>query len=428
MGVDLPTFLGIVVGVVVAAFIVLMAIGITLLVRRSRREAAAPAPGRTDAGVALVQADDAVKDGADELAFAVAQFGDDRTRDFAAALATAKADLTRAFRFQQRLDDAEPDSDQQRAEWTHQIRALADGARTSVTAMAASFEELRRTEAGAPDTLKVLRASLAALATRRAASASTVAELRTKYLDPAISTVGSNLDAANAALAAGTVAADATEAALRASTVPNVSDELRAVQDAVGAATQQLDAIDHRRDELASAETGIAALVTETTAAIAAAKSLRDAPPDPDSATAVNQAIAALQTELVAAAKPGRRDPAAQLDRLVDASDKLDVAVAAAQNQQRRLDGARAALGGALVSATSQIAAVTDYIDGHRGGVGADARTRLAEAERQLMLAHNESDPVTALDIARRAQTDARDADALAKYYGGFGLHAPFAD
>jgi len=424
---NLATLLGLVVGVVVVAFLVLMTAGIVLLARRSRQEALAPAPGRTDAGVALVQADDAVKNGADELAFAVAQFGEDRTRDFAATLATAKSDLTRAFRLQQQLDDAEPDSDQQRAEWTHQIRALADGARSSVTAAAATFDDLRRTEAGAPDALKVLRSSLAALATRRAASASTVADLRTKYIDSAISTVGANLDAADAALAAGAKAADATDAALSTSTVPNVTDELKAVQDAVATATQQLDAIDHRRDELLAAQKSIADLATEATGAIAAAKTLRDAPPDPDSAAAVNDAIAALQKQLTAVAKPGRRDPAAQLDALVDASDALDVAVAAAQNQQRRLDGARAALGGAMVSAKSQIAAVTDYIDGHRGGVGADARTRLAEAQRQLMLAQNESDPVNALDIARRAQTDARDADALARYDAGDGLHAPYA-
>jgi len=424
---NLATLLGLVVGVVVVAFLVLMTTGVVLLARRSRLQALAPAPGRTDAGVALVQADDAVKNGADELAFAVAQFGEDRTRDFAATLATAKADLTRAFRLQQRLDDSEPDSDQQRSEWTHQIRALADGARDSVTAAAAAFDDLRRNEAGAPDTLKVLRSSLAALAKRRGASASTVADLRTKYLDKAIGTVGASLDAADAALVAGGKAADATDAALASSTVPNVTDQLKAVQDAVAAATQQLDAIDHRRDELLAAEKSIADLVTEATGAITAAKTLRDAPPDPDSAAAVNDAIAALQKQLTAVAKPGRRDPAAQLDALVDASDALDVAVAAAQNQQRRLDGARAALGGAMVSAKSQIAAVTDYIDGHRGSVGADARTRLAEAQRQLMLAQNESDPVNALDIARRAQTDARDADALARYDAGDGMHAPYA-
>jgi hypothetical protein len=59
---------------------------------------------------------------------------------------------------------------------------------------------------------------------------------------------------------------------------------------------------------------------------------------------------------------------------------------------------------------------VRDLI-GSRGG-SVSARTRLAEAERQLMLAQAaaDSDPVEALDAVRRAVTHARDADALARY------------
>jgi hypothetical protein len=50
--------------------------------------------------------------------------------------------------------------------------------------------------------------------------------------------------------------------------------------------------------------------------------------------------------------------------------------------------------------------------------VGAAARTRLAEAERQLSVAEAEAEtePVTALDTARRAMTHATDADALARF------------
>ena len=104
----------------------LTVLGVVLISRRARRDALAPAPGRTDAGVALVRADTALRDGIDELGYAVAQFGEDRTRDFKAALDAARADLDRAFRFQQRLDDVEPDSDRQRREWTREITALAD--------------------------------------------------------------------------------------------------------------------------------------------------------------------------------------------------------------------------------------------------------------------------------------------------------------
>jgi hypothetical protein len=71
---------------------------------------------------------------------------------------------------------------------------------------------------------------------------------------------------------------------------------------------------------------------------------------------------------------------------------------------------------GALVAARSQISTTSDFIDTRRGAIGSEARTRLAEARRLLMLAETEADPVTALDTARRSATYSRDADALARY------------
>ena len=114
-------------------------------------------------------------------------------------------------------------------------------------------------------------------------------------------------------------------------------------------------------------------------------------------------------------------DPFAQRDRLRAARDRLEVARAAARNAQGRLDGARGALGGAIAIAESQLRVARAAID--RGGprIGADARTRLAEAERQLVIARQEPDPVAALDAARRATSRASDAEALAAFDGTGG-------
>jgi hypothetical protein len=409
---DLATVAGLVVGVVVTAFAALTVLGVVLLRRRARREALAPPPGTTDAGVALVRADTALRDGVDELGYAVAQFGEDRTRDFKAALDAARADLDRAFRLQQQLDDAYADTDRQRREWTRDIAAIANRVSQTVSAQSQQFAQLRRSEADAPETIAQLRRNLAAVRDRRAGSAGTFAELTKTYPDSSIAVVAGNLDGADAALDRADAALTAAEAGVAAN-IP-VTDQLAAAESGVHEATQLLDAIDRRRDELAKAVAGIEAIRAEETVSLEAARALRDAPPDPDSGAAVNDAIAALETKLAESAKKGRRDPVADLDALVDASDKLDIAVAAARNQQRRLDGARSALAGALVSARTQLAAVSDYIGSHGGG--ADARTRLAEGQRNLLLAENEADPVEALDAARRAQTNARDADALARY------------
>jgi hypothetical protein len=411
---DPVTSIALVVGVVLVAFAGLTVLGVVLISRRARRDAKAPAPGRTDAGVALVRADTALREGIDELGYAVAQFGEDRTRDFTAALDAARADLDKAFRFQQRLDDVEEDSDRQRREWTLEIKALATRVSTKVSAEAARFETLRRAEADAPETIALLRRNLAAAQDRRAKSAATFAELKKAYTDDTIAVVAGNLDAADAALAKAGEAVDAAEKGLAANSVNAVTEQLAASEAGIREAAQLLDAIDRRRDELAKAVAGIRDIDVEEKAALEAARALRDAPPDPDSGAAVNTAIAGLEEELVLVAKKGKRDPVADLDRLVDASDRLDIAVAAARNQQRRLEGARSALAGALVSARTQLAAVSDYIGSHGGSAG--ALTRLAEGQRELLLAENEADPVAALDAARRAQTHARDADALARY------------
>src|SRR5690606_9634964 len=139
---DFATLLGLVVGTVAVAFAAVTVAGVVLLRRRARRLANSPVPGRTDAGVALVRADEAVRSAADDLAFAVAQFGEDRTRDFARALQEARRDLDRAFALQYRLDDAEPESERRRRDWAKSIRALADRARETVEAEAARFAAL----------------------------------------------------------------------------------------------------------------------------------------------------------------------------------------------------------------------------------------------------------------------------------------------
>lgn len=413
---DIVTVLGTAGGTVVVAFAALTVAGVVLLARRARRTAKAPLPGRTDAGVALVRADDAVRAAADDLAFAVAQFGDDRTRDFARALEAARADLDKAFALQNRLDDAEPEGENRRKGWVKSIRALADRARETVQTEAARFAELRRSEASAPETLKLIRSQLAAVETRIPVATKVLAELRKTYAETAVAPVAANVEAAEKAVGAARTAADEADAAMATSRVTAVSDALESAQRRGREAATLLDAIEHRRDELAAAVAEIATLAAEQKQALEQARALRDSPPDPDSSAAVNDAIAALEAELAAVGGSGRRDPVAELDRLVDADDALDIAVSAARNQQRRLDGARGALAGALVSARAQISAVEDFI-GSRGG-GAGSRTKLAEAKRELLLAENESDPVAALDAARRAQNRARDADDLARYAG----------
>ncbi len=87
----------------------------------------------TRAGSLLLRLDDEVRASEDEVEFAIAQFGTERTKAYADAVSAARADLAEGFRLRQQLDDAFEDSDRQRREWTLQIiansRARAAAAR-----------------------------------------------------------------------------------------------------------------------------------------------------------------------------------------------------------------------------------------------------------------------------------------------------------
>ena len=405
----------IVFGVVVAAVVLLLA----LLRRRAgaRRRAADADLLRVEQGAAisLVRADDLVQSSTDELGFAIAQFGDAATRDFAAALGQSRRDLSEAFALQQKLDDAVPDSRAERMRWNEQIRALAEQAGERLSAENHRFETKRIAERDAPIRLDQLTRRLDRITDRVASGAATITRLRRSYTDHALESISGNVARAQLALDEAQQAADAAWRALDAA--EPVGEQVRDLEQGLFQATGQLDAIEAGEDELHRGFANLQQALSASTAELAEARALRDSHEESDTSADLNRVITNAVAVLTELAQPDRlSDPAADLARLTVAMDGLDVMRSAARNRQLRLDNARTALAGALLTARSQITVTRDFIAAHRGRVGAAARTRLAEAERQLALAVAESDPVTALDTARRAMAHATDAEALARY------------
>ena len=112
----------------------------------------------------LVQLDDSIKTSEQELGFALAQFGEEATTDFSEALARARNKVAEAFRLRQRLDDSDPDSDDEKREWTTKIIALCEAADAELDAQADAFDELRALEKDAPRVTEQLRAGMPAAA------------------------------------------------------------------------------------------------------------------------------------------------------------------------------------------------------------------------------------------------------------------------
>ena len=407
-----------VVGLVVAGALI---VGIGLLFRN--REGAKPSGAaglpalRTRANVLLVSLDEALAAADNELGFAIAQFGEAKTADYAAAVASARTMATAAFRLRRELDDAFIEPVTKQREMALQIIAYSEGAQKQLESQDRSFSSLRVEELEAPASLAALSTRIAEASARVAPARKTLARLAADYRADIAEEHKRAIAEAVERLAAAKKAVAGAEKALSPAGVNSVVADLRDAEQSVVAATTLLDSIDSVAAQLDDAAKTVKTLVAAQKADLAEARRERDAAPDADTGAAIVDAVDSVEKALAAvSAQKKPSDPIERLDSLNGAILELDTALATARNQTQRLDHATAALVGTLVAARSQLAAARGFITAGGGGVGADARTRLREAERELAAAEAESDPVEALDAARRAVTHARDADALARY------------
>ncbi|GLU89063.1 hypothetical protein [Agromyces sp. NBRC 114283] len=369
----------------------------------------------------IVETDERVREARREIAFAEAQFGAEAARPMREASERAERWLREAFLLQQRLDDAEPDTAAERRSWSERIAGLCTSALGALDQAEQALGARRAAERGAGATLAELPETAARLGRRRADAAAALDRLGTRFRPTALVGGRAALDRVDLALAAAGAALAATGQAAGA------GDAERAARIAadLDRAAADLDAIDRLELELAGAERAAEQGMRRLDAELVDARRQRDALSEPEDARVLGEAIAGV-AELMggAAAAPAAAelpDPFAERDRLDAALDRLEAARAEARTAQARLDGARSALGGALAIAESQLGVARALVERGRGLVGAGARTRLAEAERQLVIARQEPDPVAALDAARRAAARAADAEALASWDAGAG-------
>ena len=97
--------------------------------------------------------------------------------------------------------------------------------------------------------------------------------------------------------------------------------------------------------------------------------------------TAARDAAVAAVTHAQSA---GAADPLGAFTTLTKADAELDRLLAAISDELETAERLDRAYDQALFSAQSQVRSVSDFVDTRRGSVGPEARTRLAEATRQL--------------------------------------------
>ncbi|MGN6220821.1 MAG: TPM domain-containing protein [Microbacterium sp.] len=372
----------------------------------------------------LVQTDDALKTSTQELGFAKAQFGDAATTEFEAAIATAQQGLDEAFGLKQKLDDEVPDSPDDTRAWNERIIALCEAANTLLDEKAAAFDELRKLEQNAPEALRRVQGERTKAAAALDQATARLHDLQAAYAPEALATIADNPAQAQQRLAFADEQLTAAQAAIGAGDGGEAAVGIRAAEEAVGQATLLEDAIGKLADDLSAGERNAAALVTELEGDIAAAAAL----PDPDGRIA--GVVAATKQQLDAARAQlsgGAKRPLAALQGLEAANTQIDALLKGVRDAAAQADRARQMIGQVMMQAQAQVSAAEDYITARRGAVGADARTRLAEAGASLARAQalQASDPQQAMQQAQRADQLAAQAIQLAQddvgSFGGMG-------
>lgn len=369
------------------------------------------------ARLALVTTDDAVRTSQEELGFATAQFGDEAVRPFTEAVAFAKEQLTASFRLRQKLDDSFPEDDATRRSMLDEILRRCAEADARLDAESEEFDRLRDLERTAPQALAAVEAAFREQNGRMGLAEAALRAMRERYAETAASPVAGGVEQAKDRLVFATTHVNQARQLIDDGDNGAAAVHIRAAEGAVDQAARLVEAVDRRAQDLAEAVGKLTSALSETDADLADARGLLkglDGTAEGVSTADLQGRVARAESvvaEVRRGVEAGRYDPIDALRRVEEADTALDEALAGARERESGNRRARTLLDQAMLTARSAIGAASDYVTTHRGAVGSEARTRLAEAQRRWEKAR----ALSAADDPQAALAEAQQVDALAR-------------
>ncbi|MER5384380.1 hypothetical protein ABT040_29650 [Streptomyces sp. NPDC002688] len=451
--------------------------------RRRRRATTRTTPGGDDHGLIplheldrqarklLVDIDDCVRTGTEELRLAAARSAADAVEPYVDALTYAEAELAAAFRLRQHLDESGVGDGDDRGALEEIVARCRDAGRR-LDAAAPGFDQLRALERNAAAALESAGTRFRELAARTPAAEATLAGLHERYAPAATLPVAGDVEQAKDRLVFTTLHLNQARQYADRGDSARAAAHLRAAEGAVEQAAVLVNGVDRLAGELASAAARLPLALAAVEGVLESARglpptggtgaahghrpdshhipdgatpdALPDAAPDagPDSGAdpgADTDADADSGTGPGPGARVGSREGAAAgigsaagSGELVGQFGRTEALLSGVRHTMaagpydpldvlRRVVEAGVVLSGdgggdvpdgrahALLPARCALAGAADFIGTHRGAVGSEARTRLAEAERLL------GPEATALSEVRRADELARQARRLAE-------------
>ncbi len=443
------------IGMLIALAVVGLAIVVFVLLmrrrQRKRREAEFEAAKRVDPSdpsalarvplevlddlskAIVVDVDNAVRTSESELALAIEEFGTTQTEPFSRAVNGAKTTLAQAFNVRQILDDAVPETPQQRRDLLTRVVVAAAKADKELEAQSEAFDKLRDLVINAPSRLDALTQQMVDLTARIGPSERTLADLHTQFAPAALASVTENVTTAKQRLefADQNITNARRLVARPAGEQWGLVDAIRAAESSLGQARALLDAVDSAGADINRAVAALPASIADIQNGIKQANvqlQQGNISQQAELSAARDQAVAAVAD----AEKNGASDPLGTFTRLTKADADLDRLLASVAEERAAIDRLSRAYDQALFAAQSRVRGVSDFIDTRRGSIGPEARTRLAEAVRQLQAAQDKratnlneaiAHANSAASLASHAQSLANDDVAAAQrhYTSGWG-------
>ena len=405
----------------------LIAVGAAILIgrvvrlRAERRALFAEAKTQEQLGrqanALLLQTDDALRDADQELGFAEAEFGSDEVKALKEALTKARSELNAAFLIGQKLDDAEPETAEQRRQMIQEVITKAQSAHAATDQQAAALSRLRDMEKKAPEALDRLDGQVKVVESSVERARADQGRLA-GYAEASTAAVATNIESAQAKITnANDLLRDGREQ-LAAKQMAKAAIAAKGAEDALTDAAALLAAVTNLADALDRAAAGLKDQLGHASNDVeAAAAQIAAGPSVPALTASLTDAQNALAEarRLADAPRPDVLDAARHATDANAMADKLLAGVRDAQDQRKR---AVANANGAIATARADISRASNYIDGYRRSrpIGREPRNRLAEAQRRLALAEEAlpTDVDGALDHARAADGLANQAYTLA--------------
>ncbi|MGB4137125.1 MAG: hypothetical protein WA971_11205, partial [Microbacterium sp.] len=325
---------------------------------------------------ALVDADERIRTTGDELAFAQAELGDSMTADLRAALDAVRTHMQEAFQLHQLNHDEIPDTPEELRTRNARIVQLCEWAEQLLDEKTSAIADAVALVRRSPEIVAKVRSDAEALGVRLPSARDTVERLSARYTDEAMRRISASATEAEQLITFARHGADVSERRRAARQNEEANLALETATEAIRRATAVLDAVEDFEIQALRAESTLADVVDDSRGDLATARGVPQTPEVQAASTALDQALRGL------APSGARNDPFTELSVLRAANTALDQAVATAQYRAEHPLPTVEQVQHAIDDADRQLAIAHGLISGHRGWIGADARTRLAEADR----------------------------------------------